>query len=263
MSARQRKTAWPVKKYSPRHATWPYSDADFARQDIGVDSDFYSAPRFVAHIDDAAIASLKEYYDVVLPRKGRILDVCSSWISHYPYAVEIAAAKGELKIAGVGMNRAELAANKVLNSGDIIMDLNYEPDVFEVLVKEHVVGESEEEMLDASTNVVSIDYLTRPVDVLQSLRTATKVGGTVHLVISNRCFPTKAVDRWLNINEDERLLMVGDYLHFAGWKDIEIVELSDGKPPEGPTQAGLGNFLSGIIGMGGRDPLWVVRANKV
>ena len=50
------------------------------------------------------------------------------------------------------------------------------------------------------------------------------------------------VGRWLRINEEERLNMVGDYLHWAGWKDIEIVSV---------VQA---SWL--------KDPLWVVRATK-
>ena len=42
--------------------------------------------------------------------------------------------------------------------------------------------------------------------------------GTVHLVISNRCFPNKVVRRWMMLDERSRLEFVGDYLHFAGWK---------------------------------------------
>lgn len=57
--------------------------------------------------------------------------------------------------------------------------------------------------------------------------------------------------------------MVGDYLFFAGWKDIEIVELSNGAVEgEDEQQGGLRGFMS-MVGMGGRDPLWIVRANKL
>ena len=79
------------------------------------------------------------------------------------------------------------------------------------------------EELDASTCVVSVDYLTRPVEVLRSLRGVTNEGGSVHLVVSNRCFPTKAVGRWLRVSEEKRLEMVGDYLWWSGWRDIEVV----------------------------------------
>ncbi|KAK1814527.1 hypothetical protein LTR12_011081 [Friedmanniomyces endolithicus] len=256
-------TPWPVKQYTPRHQTWPYTPSDFTRQDPSPDSSFYSSPRFVTHIDDAAISTLRSYYDAVLPRQGRILDFCSSWVSHYPPAVENAAAKGELQVIGLGMNEAELEANKVLNAGRVLVDLNVSPDIATALREAKLVDPSNDQgFLDASTNVVSTDYLTAPLPVLTSLHALTKPGGTVHLVISNRCFPTKAVNRWLRVSEEERLLMIGDYLHFAGWAEIEIVELSNGRVEEGgEAKGGLQGWM-GWMGGGGRDPLWVVRGTR-
>lgn len=256
-------TTWPVKTYTPKHTSWPYNPSDFTRQDNRPDDAFYSAPRFVTHIDDAAIATLRDYYDQTLPRKGKILDFCSSWISHYPPSIENAAAKGEVQVIGVGMNQAELEANKVLNHGRILVDLNQDPDVCKALRENRsIVDEDESSKLDASTNVVSTDYLTQPVAVLKSLREATKTGGTVHLTISNRCFPTKAISRWLRVQEEERLEMVADFLHFAGWARIEIVELSNGKVGGGGGGEGGLQGLMAYMGMNQRDPLWVVRAVK-
>lgn len=172
----------------------------------------------------------------------------------------------------MGMNKAELAANKPLNNGRLLIDLNSTPEnVAPALRAANAIGDSEEELLDASTCVVSIDYLTSPVPVLQSILSATKPGGTIHLTISNRCFPTKAMSRWLRVDEGERLQMVGDYLHFAGWKGIEIVELSDGKVEQAEKAAessssGGARSLQGLFGMmgmmGRMDPLWVVRARR-
>ena len=204
----------------------------------GNDPSFYSVPRFVTHIDDNAIHNLRKYYSTVLPRKGRILDFCSSWISHYPPEVETAGQSGDLDILGTGMNRSEMSKNPVLNSWSI-QDLNEDPDV-RLPQNESL---SSDKMLDAATCVVSIDYLVRPVDVLASIRRQTNVGGKVHLVISNRCFPTKVVGRWLKISEDERLEMVGDYLWWSGWRDIEIVTV--------------------VQGTWMKDPLWVVRGTNV
>ena len=50
--------------------------------------------------------------------------------------------------------------------------------------------------------------------------------------------------------------MVGDYLWFSGWREVEIVEVSDGR---GKGREGV---LMGLWG-GGVDPLWVVRGVKV
>lgn len=197
-----------------------------------------------------------------------------SWISHYPRSVSEAAQSGDLHIIGMGMNKEELAANPVLRADSrLTTDLNVEPDIHKALSGAQLISTDNNDSnnkLTASTCVVSIDYLTNPLKVLESLRRATAPGGTVHLAISNRCFPTKVVSRWLRISEEERLQMVGDYLHFSGWKKIEIVELSDGSVEEnggggnneGNASQGLASLMR-FVGVGmSRDPLWIVRATR-
>ena len=242
-------TSYPSYRYQPRTQSFPYTAKDFLRADESSDTDFYSSPRFVYHIDDNAVSLIRSYYDQVFPRKGRILDFCSSWVSHFPQALEeiaVKTAKGELgadeaplHVVGMGMNKAELDANPVL-SNRILQDLNTDS------VIPTSVG-----TLDAATCVVSIDYMVKPVEVLASLRERTVSGGTVHLIISNRCFPTKAVGRWLRVGEQEKLNMVGDYLWWSGWRDIEVLTLCDGQ--------GEGGWL----GLSRNDPLWVVRGKNV
>ncbi|KAL9094645.1 MAG: hypothetical protein Q9165_003205 [Trypethelium subeluteriae] len=255
--------SFPVEPYVPRHASWPYSSIDFQRQDPSTDASFYSSPRFVTHIDDHAISQLRNYYADVLPTRGRILDFCSSWISHYPPTIEEATKDGELIVVGMGMNKAELEANPVLRREDarVLRDLNEDAEIPSEVAS--VGGGDKEEGFDAATCVVSIDYLVRPVEILSSLRQRMKPGGTVHLAVSNRCFPTKAVSRWLRVDEQERLQMVGDYLHFAGWKNIEIVDLGD-KEEDRKEQAPTTSFAALVrsMGMGGHDPLWIVRGTR-
>lgn len=189
--------------------------------------------------------------------------MCSSWISHFPRELEEKAvatkrqASGaenqqtmaendtRLEVIGQGMNAAELSANPILHS-TILQDLNTNP-----------TFPPEAASLDATTCVVSIDYLTQPVRILSSILERTNSGGRVHLVVSNRCFPTKAVGRWLRVSEEERLQMVGDYLWFAGWRNIEICTLNDGKTEVGAS-SGIMDWFSGRT-----DPLWVVRGTKV
>ncbi|KAI7281095.1 hypothetical protein KC345_g4331 [Hortaea werneckii] len=320
----------PTRQYTPRHPSWPYTPRDFTRPDPSADSTFYSSPRFVTHIDDAAIASLREYYAHVLPplsqrhaggegigkgttaqgsegrpRPARILDLCSSWTSHFPSHVVDAAGKGEVEVWGLGMNARELERNPVFQGGKWgVWDLNSSPaeehgggggDVGVALASTILKGRRRRDeegkpssemdspslskkaqqdgdaLLDATTCVVSTDYLTQPLSVFSSLLRLTKPGGSVHLPISNRCFPTKAIARWLQVDEEERLQMVGDYLFFAGWKRIEIVELSDGRVrgADGDggggdgEQGGLGAFMKALgMDAGRRDPLWVVRGVK-
>ena len=73
--------------------SWPYKPNDFNRLDNSNDGNFYEEPRFVTHIDDRAIESLTAYYlnefedyskNTVDGRPLDVLDLCSSWISHFP-----------------------------------------------------------------------------------------------------------------------------------------------------------------------------------
>lgn len=81
-----------------------------------------------------------------------------------------------------------LSRNPVLKKS-IIQDLNTDPQI-----PKRVCGATAgADLLDASTCVVSIDYLIHPLEVLSSLRERTRVGGSVHLAISNRYFPTKVI----------------------------------------------------------------------
>ena len=202
----------------------------------------------MTHIDDHAIAILGQYYADELPRRGRILDFCSSWISHFPPELEKLAGPGsssgqELQVIGMGMDQVELERNPIL-SERIVQDLNSNPQLPDSLSP-----------LGAAVCVVSIDYLTRPLEVLQSLREKLETGARVHLIISNRCFPTKAISRWLRLEEEQRLQMVGDYLHFAGFGDVEIVTLCSGVVQDGEN---LADYRPGMPA----DPLWVVRGRK-
>ena len=54
----------------------------FDRADAGDDREFYSFPRFVTHIDDAAIDAVGQLYEE-LGIGGRVLDLMSSWVSHF------------------------------------------------------------------------------------------------------------------------------------------------------------------------------------
>mgnify|MGYP001228482142 CR=1 FL=1 len=43
-----------------------------------------------------------------------------------------------------------------------------------------------------------------------------KPGGAAMFALSNRCFPTKAVNIWLKTNDLEHVYVVGSYFHYAG-----------------------------------------------
>ncbi|XP_044957603.1 uncharacterized protein LOC123408596 [Hordeum vulgare subsp. vulgare] len=136
---------------------------------------FYLAPRFVTHIDDQAIRALTKYYSQSLPASNThgvaILDMCSSWVSHYPAGYK------QENIVGMGMNEDELKKNPVFKEY-VVQDLNLNP-------KLHFYDNT----FDVITNVVSVDYLTKPMDVFKEMRrilepSGLAIMGYIHLDIN-------------------------------------------------------------------------------
>jgi SAM-dependent methyltransferase len=99
----------------------------------------------------------------------------SSWVSHLPAELAFA------RVAGLGMNRDELAANPRL-SDFCVHDLNARPEL-----------PYSDASFDAVLNAVSIQYLVHPVAVLAEVRRVLRPGGISIVAMSHRCFPTKAV----------------------------------------------------------------------
>uniref|UniRef100_A0A7S3PIB0 Methyltransferase type 11 domain-containing protein n=1 Tax=Aplanochytrium stocchinoi TaxID=215587 RepID=A0A7S3PIB0_9STRA len=207
---------------------WPYTESDFEREDESSDSDFYSVPRFVTHIDDGAINGIKQLYSQVFREGDDVLDICSSWISHFPDSNVVRLGK----VTGLGMNAAELERNAALTDYDV-KDLNKE-----------AAFPYANESFDIAVNAVSVDYLTKPRDVFKEIHRVLRPGGLAVMTFSNRCFPTKVIGRWLRTTDDEHVRMVATYFEHCGAKYETIRGFQ-------------------LQTSGGWDPLYAVMANKV
>jgi SAM-dependent methyltransferase len=170
----------------------------FRRYDETPDEEFYKTPRLVTHIDDRAIAAVTQLYREFFPPGGEILDLMSSWISHLPPEVEYR------RVIGLGMNEAELRRNERLDAY-LVQNLNTNPRL--------PFAEAE---FDGCGICVSIDYLTRPVEVLREVGRVLRVGGPTIISFSNRCFPSKAVAMWHRLDDRGRMRLVERYLEEAG-----------------------------------------------
>jgi SAM-dependent methyltransferase len=170
----------------------------FRRTDEAPDEEFYRTPRIVTHIDDGAIAAVTQLYRELVPVGGEILDLMSSWVSHLPPEVAYR------RVIGLGMNEVELRRNERLASY-IVQNLNINPEL--------PFGEAE---FDGVGICVSIDYLTRPVEVLREVGRVLKIGGPLIVTFSNRCFPTKAVEIWHQLDDRGHMRLVEEYLRDAG-----------------------------------------------
>lgn len=193
----------------------------FDRIDSNPDADFYADARMVAHIDDATIRTLTDFYRQTLSEGDAVLDLMSSWISHLPEEM------GFAHVAGLGMNKAELDANERLDEG-IVHDLNREPELPFPDARFHAV-----------LLAVSVQYLTRPVEVFRSVARVLRPGGLSIVAMSHRCFPTKAVRVFHGVDGEGRMALVSRFHELAGeFRDIDALDRS----PDGA------------------DPLWIVRA---
>lgn len=192
----------------------------FLKVDIASDELFYTEPRFVTHIDGNAIAAVTALYRELFPPGGVILDLMSSWISHLPRNI----AYGE--VIGHGLNEQELAANSQLTRS-FLQNLNADPSL--PLATDSV---------DAAAICVSVQYLQNPIAVLRDLARILKPGAPVAISFSNRCFPTKAVVIWQELDDEAHAKLVALYLERAGFAPIETRALV---PPSR-----------------GFDPLWAV-----
>ncbi|HZF68928.1 MAG TPA: methyltransferase domain-containing protein [Gemmatirosa sp.] len=172
--------------------------AAFRRHDESPDAAFYAAPRFVTHIDDAAVAAVTALYRELLPAGGAVLDCMSSWVSHLPDDVAYA------RVAGLGMNAEELAANPRLTEWQV-QDLNAHPRL------PHGDGE-----FDGAGCCVSVQYLTRPEAVFRDVARVLRPGAPFVVTFSNRCFPTKAVAAWHGLDDAGHARLVAAYFASAG-----------------------------------------------
>jgi SAM-dependent methyltransferase len=181
----------------------------FRRQDETPDERFYSVPRLVTHIDDGAIAAVKALYREFFTPNGSILDFMSSWVSHLPEEAYYE------RVFGLGMNQTELEANPRLTEYRV-QNLNTNP-----------ILPFDDKVFDGAACCVSIDYLTRPVEVLKEVHRVLKSEATLVITFSNRCFPTKAVAAWLYSSDEDHLKLVELFLKEAAeWKSIELLDRS-------------------------------------
>jgi SAM-dependent methyltransferase len=162
----------------------------FDRADEGDDAAFYVPPRLVTHIDDDAIAAVGELYEE-LGVRGDVLDLMSSWVSHFRVAPR------HLRV--LGMNSTELDANPMA-SERIVHDLNADPRI-----------PLPDECVDDVVCCVSVDYLTRPVEVFRDVARILRPDGRFVCTFSNRLFPTKAIRGWLYSSDDDHCRTVDEY----------------------------------------------------
>ena len=135
----------------------------------------------------------------------------------------------------LGMNPLELQFNDQLTGGYEAKNLN-----------EDTKLPYEDNSFDVVTCVVSIDYMVQPIEILKEVHRVLRPGGKVIVSQSNRCFPTKAIAMWLNMNDRQHLELINGYFQYAGGFE--------------PRKAF--DITATLPNNGYRDPMFIVEARK-
>jgi SAM-dependent methyltransferase len=197
-----------------------------SRMDESEDEIFYEHPRFVVHIDAAAITDVGEIYERFVPKDAEILDLMSSWRSHLPPSLK------PKRVVGVGLNRAEMQDNPALHE-IVVHNVNRQPRL-----------PFDDASFDGAVMTVSVQYLTRPFEVFADVARVLKTACPFVVTFSNRMFPTKAISLWQMASEQQRPEIVKRY--FAEAATFDRIEVVDHGQRTG--------FLS--------DPIWAVIGYK-
>lgn len=171
------------------------------------DAAFYAAPRLVDHLDATALREWCALTGRFVSNDMAVLDLMASHDSHLPDEVRPA------RLAGLGMNADELAANPMLTER-LVHDLNVTPWL------PFASGE-----FDLVLCALSIEYLVRPEAVLREVKRVLKPGGTCLVSFSERWFPPKAVAPWPMLHPFARVAWVLRHFQRAGFRDLHTESL--------------------------------------
>ena len=117
---------------------------------------------------DARRGAAFRYYEAALPgADGAVLDLCSSWTSHYPKgassstrveAEPVRAGYKAKRVAALGLNAIELLANPCKTEWTV-QNLNKNQKL-----------PYDDASFDVVTNSLSVDYLTSPLEVMKEVK---------------------------------------------------------------------------------------------
>ena len=97
-----------------------------------------------------------------------------------------------------------------------------------------------ENEFDGALVTVSIQYMTKPLEIFRGVARVLKPGAPFIVTFSNRMFPTKAVAIWHSLDEFDRVRLVWGYFQDSGaFENMEAIDRS--APTDAPS-----------------DPIWAV-----
>ncbi len=168
----------------------------FVRDDERPDALFYEHPRLASHLDHEAREVARSWYAALVPNGGRVLDLLAGIESHLPEHLA--------HVVGIGLNAEELARNPRVDEA-FLHDVNRDPRL-----------PCEAAAFDAAVCTVSVQYLTRPIELFREVGRVLRPGAPFVVAFSTRMFPTKAVLAWRASDDPAHHRLVRSYFDEAG-----------------------------------------------
>ena len=170
------------------------------------DTEFYSTPKFVYHLDSNFRNNLSALYKKEIKNNSSILDLMSSWDSYLPKNIKYK------KVIGHGLNKEELDKNKALN--------NYWVQNFNTNQKIPL----ENETIDYCLMVAAWQYLQFPEKIAEEVARILNKNGKFIISFSNRAFWHKAPNIWTYSSENERIIYVRNILVANGFSEPNVIK---------------------------------------
>ena len=168
----------------------------FRRQDERPDALFYAVPRPAAHLDAEADAVVSAWYAELLPAEGPVLDLLAGADSRLPV--------DGARIMGVGLDADALERNARL-AERWLLDVNAQPRL-----------PFDDAALVGAVCTVSVQYLTRPIEVFAEVARCLRPGAPFLVSFSNRMIAAKAVLCWIASDDAAHGRLVRSYFEAAG-----------------------------------------------
>ena len=190
----------------------------------------------VHHLDDTARRHVSSLYGRLLEPGTRVLDLMSSWQSH------LSDSHSSCSITGLGLNQEEMQSNRALKEFRL-HDLNRDPRL-----------PFQDRSFDAAVCTVSIEYLSRPREIMNELARVIRPGGLFAAVVSERWFPGKQIASWSDLHPFERQgLVLSYFINEPGFEDIHTESIRGYPRPSGDRYRGQALFS---------DPVYAVWAER-
>ena len=169
------------------------------------DSEFYSNPKFVYHLDSNFRKNLSSVYKKEIQKDSAVLDLMSSWDSYLPKDIKYK------KVIGHGLNKEELERNKAFDS--------YWIQNFNTSQKIPLENKS----INYCLMVAAWQYLQYPEKLTEEIARILKDDGKFIISFSNRAFWHKAPNIWTFSNEKERVNYVRSILVSNGFHEPTVI----------------------------------------